>query len=104
MAGMVPSSYIHIVEEASNKKFVLAQYNYDAQTKEELSIKEGEVIEVVGKHDEGWMEGTRSWFFYCAEFLNLTHVFWIPVRTLEGNFGQIPANYVTEFVFPPLTT
>jgi len=55
------------------KQTATAQFDYDAQTDDELSFKEGDQINVVTKDPGGWWEGE-----------------------LDGRRGWIPANYVKE--------
>jgi len=51
-----------------------ALYEYGAQTQDELSFSEGDVIEIIRKDPGGWWEGE-----------------------MNGKRGWIPANYVEEF-------
>ncbi|CAG8475963.1 12432_t:CDS:10 [Funneliformis caledonium] len=64
--GLVPASYIEYHD------FVQVLYDYESQSPEELTIKEGDVIQVTNRDvAEGWWEGI-----------------------LNGVTGQFPANYV----------
>ncbi|CAI2169478.1 9273_t:CDS:10 [Funneliformis geosporum] len=64
--GLVPASYIEYHD------FVQVLYDYESQSPEELTIKEGDVIQVTNRDvAEGWWEGI-----------------------LDGVTGQFPANYV----------
>ncbi|CAG8570991.1 20343_t:CDS:10 [Rhizophagus irregularis] len=69
--GLVPASYIEYQNLTTD--FVKVLYDYESQSPEELTIKEGDVIQVTNKEvAEGWWEGI-----------------------LDGITGQFPANYVT---------
>ncbi|RIA98362.1 hypothetical protein C1645_731713 [Glomus cerebriforme] len=69
--GLVPASYIEYQNLTTD--FVKVLYDYESQSPEELTIKEGDVIQVTNKDvAEGWWEGI-----------------------LDGITGQFPANYVT---------
>ncbi|RHZ77479.1 hypothetical protein Glove_177g134 [Diversispora epigaea] len=69
-SGLVPAAYIEYISDDC----VRALYDYDAQSHEEISIKEGDIIEVTNRDiGGGWWEGT-----------------------LNGRTGQFPANYVTS--------
>ncbi|CAG8504074.1 11876_t:CDS:10 [Acaulospora colombiana] len=69
-SGLVPATYIEYI---SSGDYVRVLYDYDAQSPEELTIKEGDVIEVTDRDvGNGWWEGT-----------------------LNGVRGQFPASYVT---------
>jgi len=68
---LVPASYIEYQNLSTD--FVKVLYDYESQSPEELTIKEGDVIQVTNKDvAEGWWEGI-----------------------LDGITGQFPANYVT---------
>ncbi|CAG8627980.1 13940_t:CDS:10, partial [Cetraspora pellucida] len=73
--GLVPASYIEYQAEyqtSDSSDYVKVLYDYVAQSPEEISIKEGDVILVTNRDvDEGWWEGT-----------------------LNGVTGQFPASYV----------
>ncbi|CAH1761505.1 3370_t:CDS:10 [Entrophospora sp. SA101] len=69
--GLVPAAYIEYQTLSSD--FVKVLYDYEAQVPEELTIKEGDVIEITDRNvADGWWEGK-----------------------LNGVTGQFPANYVT---------
>ncbi|CAG8576490.1 4893_t:CDS:2 [Diversispora eburnea] len=68
-SGLVPAAYIKYISDDFQ-----ALYDYDAQSREEISIKEGDIIEVTNRDiGSGWWEGI-----------------------LNGKRGQFPANYVTS--------
>jgi len=50
-----------------------AKYAYTGQDPEELSFKEGDILYVMKKGDDGWWEGT-----------------------LNGTYGIFPANYIEK--------
>ena len=66
--GYFPSNY---VQEASSSENVTALYEYDAQEANELSFKEGDVIKIVKKNEDGWWLGE-----------------------LRGKQGLLPSSYV----------
>ncbi|KAF0420928.1 FCH-domain-containing protein [Gigaspora margarita] len=69
--GLVPASYIEYQNLDSND-YVQALYDYDAQSPEEISIREGDIILITNRDvGDGWWEGT-----------------------LDGVTGQFPASYV----------
>ncbi|CAG8717242.1 15714_t:CDS:2, partial [Dentiscutata heterogama] len=69
--GLVPASYIEYQTSDSND-YVQALYDYVAQTSEEISIREGDIILITNRDvGDGWWEGT-----------------------LNGVTGQFPASYV----------
>ncbi|KAI8057680.1 SH3 domain-containing protein [Syncephalis plumigaleata] len=74
--GLVPASYIQIDPDAVRQpEYVQALYDYQARSDVELSIYAGAVIEVTNRDcADGWWEGT-----------------------LDGQTGQFPINYVTEY-------
>ncbi|CAG8633452.1 10160_t:CDS:10 [Dentiscutata erythropus] len=69
--GLVPASYIEYQTSDSND-YVQALYDYVAQTSEEISIREGDIILITNRDvGDGWWEGT-----------------------LNGVTGQFPESYV----------
>ncbi|CAG8490450.1 5943_t:CDS:10 [Dentiscutata erythropus] len=68
--GLVPSNYI---QEAECKSVLKAVYDYEAQSDEELSFKEDNILYLYDKDDSDW---------YLVKFNDV--------------FGFIPANYVEE--------
>lgn len=66
--GYFPCNY---VEEESSSQNVTALYDYDAQEGNELSFKEGDVIKILKKNDDGWWLGE-----------------------LNGKQGLLPCSYV----------
>ncbi|KAI9598558.1 hypothetical protein BDF19DRAFT_419578 [Syncephalis fuscata] len=74
--GIVPASYVQLDPDAVlQPEYVQALYDYQARTDVELSMYAGAVIEVTNRNcAEGWWEGT-----------------------LDGQTGQFPINYVTEY-------
>uniref|UniRef100_A0A0X3P562 Growth factor receptor-bound protein 2 n=1 Tax=Schistocephalus solidus TaxID=70667 RepID=A0A0X3P562_SCHSO len=60
---------------------VIARFDFEANDKEELSFRRGDVIEVLGREDENWWQGRL---------------------TKSDQVGLFPANYVD--IIPPLTT
>ncbi|KAJ9050337.1 Protein BZZ1 [Entomophthora muscae] len=69
--GLVPATYITSSADTA-ALIVQALYDYDAQTDSDLTIREGEMIEVTNQEvSEGWWEGK-----------------------LNGHIGLFPANYV----------
>jgi len=69
--GLFPSNFVEPVVEnqpvahsvaasaaPSNKVITTALYDYDAQDAQELSFKEGEIIEVLQKNEDGWWYGS----------------------------------------------
>jgi hypothetical protein len=82
--GLVPFTYIQIKVQGSPSvpgnvpsvvKKVKVLYDYEAQTAEELTIKEGDVIDVVNEAADGWSEGV-----------------------LNGKRGTFPTNYAEPVV------
>ncbi|CAG8561719.1 2807_t:CDS:10, partial [Ambispora leptoticha] len=73
-SGLVPASYIEI-ENHKSGDYVRVLYNYDAQTAEELTIHENEIILVTNRNiGDGWWEGM-----------------------IDNQIGQFPAAYVEEY-------
>lgn len=70
--GMFPSNYIEEMAPQGGKSLgtTTAMYDYTAQEEGELSFKEGDVITIYHKHDDGWWEGE-----------------------VNGKRGSFPANY-----------
>ncbi|CAG8721041.1 9770_t:CDS:10, partial [Cetraspora pellucida] len=71
--GIVPSNYI---QEAECKSVLKAVYDYEAQSNEELSFKEEDILYLYDKDDSDW---------YLIKFNDV--------------FGYVPANYVEETSF-----
>ncbi|XP_003388698.1 PREDICTED: proline-serine-threonine phosphatase-interacting protein 1-like [Amphimedon queenslandica] len=68
----------HYSVPRSGGDYVIALYDYDAQGDQEISLKEGDVLEVVGKEDDIW---------WCGKFINS-----------GGKLGMFPAAYVEPYV------
>ncbi|KAL2315813.1 Protein BZZ1 [Schizosaccharomyces pombe] len=79
--GLIPASYVKLNDELNtsvtldgDSSYVKALYAYTAQSDMELSIQEGDIIQVTNRNaGNGWSEGI-----------------------LNGVTGQFPANYVTD--------
>jgi len=54
---------------------VVAIYDYHKLREDELELKEGDVINVIKKNDDGWFEGVK-----------------------DGIQGLFPGNYVTPYM------
>ncbi|PKY15196.1 hypothetical protein GLOIN_2v1482746 [Rhizophagus irregularis DAOM 181602=DAOM 197198] len=83
--GLVPASYIEYQNLTTD--FVKVLYDYESQSPEELTIKEGDVIQVTNKEvAEGWWEEKKSIKYLFNSLYK---------GILDGITGQFPANYVT---------
>lgn len=60
------------------KKLCKCTFEYEAANGDELTLKVGDVIEIISQEEEGWWEGT-----------------------LNGKTGMFPNNFVEEIVSPP---
>ncbi|KAI3654933.1 hypothetical protein MP228_000313 [Amoeboaphelidium protococcarum] len=73
--GLAPKSYLEIktapIAPSSTKQMFKAIYDYEAQTAQELSIKEGDLVEVTKQGDDGWWYGS-----------------------VNGRKGEFPGSYV----------
>ncbi|CAG8434589.1 6981_t:CDS:10 [Ambispora gerdemannii] len=76
-SGLVPASYIEIENhEGIHRDYVRVLYDYKAQTAEELTIHENEIIQVTNRNiGDGWWEGI-----------------------IDNQRGQFPAAYVEEYI------
>ncbi|KAI8333777.1 hypothetical protein EDC96DRAFT_451084 [Choanephora cucurbitarum] len=71
--GLIPTSYVEYLssEPEERQEIVVALYDFEAASAEELNMKEGDIIYVTKKDDSGWWEGV-----------------------LDGKTGIFPSNYV----------
>lgn len=72
MQGLFPSNFVELLTDGagpdpattntapSQVLVTTALYDYDAEEQEELSFKEGDVIEVIQRSDDGWWYGKLS--------------------------------------------
>lgn len=67
------------VASGGGKPTAKALYDFDADNAQELSFKDGEIIDLVRRVDENWLEG----------------------RTADGKQGLFPSNYVEVLVPVP---
>ena len=54
---------------------MIAQYDYEKMRDDELELREGDILYVIKKNDDGWFEGVKG-----------------------GMQGLFPGNYVTPFM------
>ena len=78
-------------------------YDYKAQGSDELSITEGELVELSGgprggqNYADGWWEGTGHFTLYAIVCRNMC-----PGINTKGRKGIFPSNYVSRFFFSVL--
>ncbi|XP_051737898.1 SH3 domain-containing kinase-binding protein 1 isoform X6 [Ctenopharyngodon idella] len=70
-----PLVFSRVLGEAIRKKRCKAAFSYTPQNDDELELKIGDVIEVLGEVEEGWWEGT-----------------------LNGKTGMFPSNFTKELL------
>ncbi|XP_048030765.1 SH3 domain-containing kinase-binding protein 1 isoform X1 [Megalobrama amblycephala] len=70
-----PMVFSRVLGEAIRKKRCKAAFSYTPQNDDELELKIGDVIEVLGEVEEGWWEGT-----------------------LNGKTGMFPSNFTKELL------
>lgn len=76
--------------------YVCALYDYEADDETEISFREGDIIQVISKHDSGWWDGIALGKSGC-DWINYGHRGWFPRthctfdvrRPQNANAGQI---------------
>jgi hypothetical protein len=85
----------------SSRLVVRAIYPYDAQGDDEISFKEGEVIELTsgptgGQHyGDGWWEGAVPFLLFSSLLMCIYPIIGF---TSKGKKGIFPSNYVRYLV------